>query len=271
MTIIAALLGHDKGLLWSELEEKTGLAPRTLSKGLKRLQDLRLVIRVVDENAYPPRAIYRFDQSVPPTKGDIGLVYEALRSFNYIRKLDMLTAEATSKTERANPVKTYYSRLYPYFLWCLYYGSKAETAYAEEQIKKFFLDALKGKLTGTIHHADKQREESVRNLITLSWSDLKEKELKSEIMEGKRFFVSCFPVDLQDLAENFFYFYLDKRIDSWENILEEFKLIVNDKYVRRDFESHFGKEVPKYRLARFLNVLTDVSRTKSPQHQGSSH
>jgi len=270
MTIIAALLDHDKGLLWSELQEKAGLSPRTLSKRLKRLQELRLVIRVVDEGAYPPRAIYRFDQSVPPTKGDLGLVYEALRAFNYIQKLDMLTTKAASKTDQANPIKIYYSRLYPYFLWGLYYASKAETTYAEEQIKKFFLDALKKKL-GVFHDDDKQREESVRNLITFSWNDLNEKELKSEIMEGKSLFVSHFPADLQDLAESFFHFYLDKRIDSWESILEEFKLIVNDKYIREDFESHFGREVPEHRLARFLNVLTDVNRKKSSQHQGFHH
>jgi DNA-binding Lrp family transcriptional regulator len=270
ITLIAALLNHVEGTLWSALQEETGLSPRTLSKRLKKLQDLRFVVRTVDHSAYPPRAIYKLDQSASPTKGDLGLVYEALRAFNYIRKLDMLTAEAASKTGRANPIKIYYSRLYPYFLWCLYYGSKAETIYTEEQIEKFFLDALKGKLKGTIH-ADKQDGGPVRNLINLSWSDLKEKELKSEIVEGKSFFVSRFPADLQDLAENFFYFYLDKRIDSWKSILEDFKLIVDDKYVRLDFESHFGKKVPEYKLVRFLNVLMDVSRTKSPQRQGSSH
>lgn len=259
MTIIAALLDHDRGMLWSELQEKAGLSPRTLSKRLKRLQELRLVIRIVDDSAYPPRAIYRFDQTVPPTKGDLGLVYEALRAFNYIQKLDMLTTKAASKTDRTNPIKIYYSRLYPYFLWSLYYASKAETDYAEEQIKKFFLDALKKKLS-IMHHADKEHEKFVRNLITFSWNDLKEKELKSEIIEGKSLFVSHFPADLQDLVESFFCFYLDKRVDSWESILEEFKLIVNDKYIRKDFESYFGREIPEYRLTRFLNILTDMSQ-----------
>jgi hypothetical protein len=230
------------------------LSPRGLSIRLEKLENLRGGLRVVDESAHPPIAIYKLDQSAPPTEGDVSLVYDALRSFNYIRKLYAFTGRAAiSKADLTDLLHVYYSRLYPYFLWCLYYGSKAETVYAEQAITKFYLDELKGKVSGTIH--PRGREEFLRKLIALSWGDLKEKELKNGIAEGKAFFVSQFPSDLRDLAGSFFYFYLDKRFDSWERPLEEFKLIVDNKYVRRDFENHYGQKIPRYRLAKFLNLL----------------
>jgi hypothetical protein len=207
---------------------------------------------------WTPRAIYRLDQSISPTEGDVSLVYEALRSFNYLSKLDKFTGKAVgSRTHWKASVKTYFSRLYPYFLWCLYYGSNAETAKAEERVIRFYLDEMKRKIAGTFHPDG--HEDFVRKSIAFSWNDLKENQLKKEIMEGKSFFVSQFPPDLQDLAKSFFCFYLNKRIDSWASPLEEFSLIAKDRHVKREFESHFGKKVPKYRLERFLDKLTSTS------------
>ena len=54
-------------------------------------------------------------------------------------------------------------------------------------------------------------------------------------------------------------------------MLEEFKLIVEDSgraHIRRDFEEHFGREVPEYRLTRFLKALESISPMQSrPSHE----
>jgi DNA-binding Lrp family transcriptional regulator len=269
MEIVKTLVGRLDGLPWNELLRKAGLSPRTLSKRLERLQTLGFVSRFVDEKAHPPRVIYRFRQDEPPTKGDVSLSYEALRSFNYMRKLYILTLgrapRVSSESGVAELIKSWYSRLYPYFLWCLYYGSRVETPYAEEQIKKFYLNALKAEVS-TIIRSSKNNREQFLKLTAFSWNDLRDKDLKNEIEEGKLSFVSSFPTDLQDLAESFYFFYLNKRIESWDSMLEEFKLIVEDSAcarVRREFEEHFGREVSEYRLTRFLNVLASINPVQS--------
>lgn len=34
-----------------------------------------------------------------------------------------------------------------------------------------------------------------------------------------------------------------------------------DRHAKREFESHFGKKIPKYRLERFLDKLTSASHS----------
>jgi len=168
----------------------------------------------------------------------------------------------SSRADLAKLIKVQYSRLYPYFLWCLYYGSKAETDFTEEQIKKFYFDRLKGQINNMIRPRKKRQKEYFRKWIDLSWNDFKEKEFKNEIGEAKRFFVSYFPSDLQDIADSFFHFHLDREVESWNNMLDEFKQIADNKYKRRDFESYYGKKIPKDRPTKFLDVLTGISGCK---------
>lgn len=268
MQIIKALQDSSDGLRWNELIEKTNLSPRTLSKRLMNLQDLHVVERVVDESARPPIVAYKLTQSIP-TEGDVNVVFEALRSFNYIRKLGWFTSRieaerysVSSRADLAKLIKVQYSRLYPYFLWCLYYGSKVESNFTEEQIEKFYFDRLTKQINNTIHPRKKCHDKYFRKWIDLSWNDFKEKELKNQIAEAERFFVSHFPSDLQDLAESYFHFHLDRKVKSWSNVLDEFKQIVDSKNKRQDFESYYGEKIPKDRLTRFLDVLTGISSCK---------
>jgi hypothetical protein len=119
------------------------------------------------------------------------------------------------------------------------------------------------KLTCIVHEVLHHAQEKALVPQSKNHKDLDDfaRAIFKEFMEGKSFFVSQFPPDLQDLAESFFCFYLDKRIDSWASPLEEFSLIVKDRYVKREFESHLGKKVPKYRLERFLDKLTSTSHS----------
>lgn len=265
MRIINALQDSSDSLRWNELIEKTNLSPRTLSKRLMKLKDLYVVERFVDENARPPTVAYKLTQSIP-TEGDVNVVFEALRSFNYIRKLGWFTSRieaerysVSSRADLAKLIKVQYSRLYPYFLWCLYYGSKVESDFTEEQIEEFYFDRLKKQINNTIHPSKKRHDKYFRKWIDLSWNDFKEKELKNQIAEAKRFFVSHFPSDLQDLAESYFHFHVDREVESWKNVLDEFKRIVGTKNKRQDFESYYGEKIPKDKLAKFLDILRSIN------------
>lgn len=250
--IVSVLRGQDEGLSWTTIEEETGLSTKTISKRLKILWEKGIVLkRFIDYDSHP---VYVLNGSISPTKVDAGIVYESIESFNFIRSLYKLTdCSAGDEADAADLLPIYYSRLYPFFLWCLHYGSRVETAHAEEAITSIYLNELRRKISGTIHV--KRREQALKKLIAYSWNELKENELKKEAAIAERIFVSNFPHSLRDLAFGFFHFYLNKRIDSGKDIKKEFKRILEYKSVRMEFENYIGKKVPRYRLERFWNAF----------------
>jgi len=258
--ILGVLQNASNGLRQCELRKEVK-NPKTLSKILKRLEDSYLVKRIVVENSYPPKTVYKLIEDIPPTDKDLCLVYEAVDGFKYLGNVEyiasILKAKSWLEEEKKKAVKETYLMHYPYYAWCLSYASRAESDLTRKTIVKIYIDALIRDVSDWIDPKGK-RYQIYKELINFGERYFNEEELQEQLNSAKELFVSSFPSDLQDLASSYFSFYFLTKHTSGNNILQAFQGVVSLRPEKKRLEEYHGEYIPRHRLNKFLQILTDL-------------
>jgi len=255
LVIIDALRNSPNGLRWNELLRKTSMRSKRMGRRLAKLKEALIVERIVVKGP-PLETHYKLRESTPPTENDLGLIYDALDALNYLQHMDDITSKlkAFSWTkEEEGVVEETYSRLYPYYLWILSYGARAESEFAREKLARLYSYLLKNDIKEWIN-PNGERYEIYRKMIEHAELNFDRTKL-AEFNRAKRLFVTFFPKDLRKLAESFFKFYFFVQTKSRNNLRQEFRETVSNRAKRRKFEDYFGEKIPKHTLLRFLGGL----------------
>jgi len=259
--ILAMLKDAPKGLRYCELKQRIK-NDATLSKRLKKLECLYLVKRHVNMK-HPVEVVYTLADDISLTDKDFGLLYGALDAINYGRNIDYivskLEAKSWKKEQEKEVVKESYLKLYPHFLWCLSYASRAESEAARRKIIKLYTDAVCGEVKDW---TDRSRKYYYSEFIESAVRHFNKVELKHQLDNAKELFVSYFPDDLKELASGYFTFYFLVKYETETNILQAFQNIVSLRPEKKRFEEYLDENIPRYRLNKFLQILTDLCEPK---------
>ena len=271
--ILAMLKDAPKGLRYRELKQKIK-NDATLSKRLKKLECLYLVKRHVNikhpvevqvNNKHPVEVVYTLADDISLTDKDFGLLYGALDTINYGRNINYiiskLEAKSWKKEQKKEVVKESYLKLYPHFLWCLSYASRAESEAARRKIIKLYTDAVCGEVKDWTDRSRKYYQ-IYSEFIESAVRHFNKVELKHLLDNAEKLFVSHFPDDLKELASGYFTFYFQAKNETETNILQAFQNIVSLRPEKKRFEEYLGENIPRYRLNKFLQILTDLCEPK---------
>ena len=233
----------------------------TLSKRLKILEDLYLVKRHIVKKKHPTEIVYTLADDSSLTDKDFGLLYGALDAINYGRNINyivsILEARSWKKEQKKDVVKESYLKFYPHFLWCLSYASRADSEAARRKIIKLYTRLVRGEVKDWTNRGRKYYH-IYRQFIESAERHFNKVELKHQLDTAKELFVSCFPDDLKELASSYFTFYFQVKHETETNILQAFQNIASLRPEKKRFEEYVGEDIPRYRLNKFLQILTDL-------------
>ena len=184
--ILAMLKDAPKGLRYCELKQKIQ-NDSTLSKRLKKLECLCLVERSVIMK-HPVEVVYTLADDISLTNKDFGLLYSVLDAINYGRNMDYIVSKlqirSWKKEQEGEVVKESYLKLYPHFLWCLSYVSRAESEAARRKIIKLYTRLVRGEVEDWTDRRGKHYQ-TYRKLIESAVCHFNKVELKHHLDNAK--------------------------------------------------------------------------------------